>query len=1205
MIILSKRILHFLLFLSPGFLAQHVQAQVEFIQNKGQWDSKVEYRGDFSTGSFFLEKDGFTVAVHNVADLKLLSEQMHGHNLGASPIGQPVIVNSHAYKVKFLGGNSFTQNTPDKIQSYYNNYFVDNDRSKWAAECKIAQAVSYQNIYPNVDIRYYSDAGRLKYDIIVHPGGDIDKIAMQYSGTDKLEIKNKELMIGTSVGSIKELYPYSYQVQYGKKQTVDCRYVVKNNIVRFKVTDYDPKSTIVIDPTLIFSTFSGSTAENWGFTATPGPDGSFYAAGIAMSSGFPVSPGAYQTTYGGGATDDATGYGYDIAVIKLSANGSNRLFATYIGGSRNEQPHSMICDAQGNLYVAGRSASNNYPGTPARTASRTDYDIVITKLSANGATLLGAVRIGGALNDGVNIRGKYVAPDGDDATRRNYGDDARSEIILDAAGNVLLASCTQSSDFPVTAGTPIQPVFGGGRQDGVILKFSSDLSSVLFSSFFGGSGDDACFVLAQNPVTGDIYVAGGTTGPNLPGDKTNVMQGTYAGGVVDGFVTQIKNDGSAIVRTSFQGTSGNDMVYGIQFDKKGFPYIMGTTTGNWPTNNATFINPNSKQFISKLKPDLSPGYVYSTIFGTASAVPNLSPVAFLVDRCENVYVSGWGGGINLERGYPSAGTAGMPEVSPLTGIPAPDGSDFYFFVLEKNAQSQLFGSHFGQNGELGDHVDGGTSRFDANGIIYQAICGCGTPANPLNRFPTTPGVWSSTNNSSGGNGCNLAAVKIEMNFAGIGASVKATIDGVVDTIGCVPLTVKFTDTLAKGKMYIWVYNDPFSGTLRDTTYAPNNSVSHTYNQTGSFPLMLISIDSATCNIADTAYVTVKVGNNNIDVDFSFFKLDSCNSLRYQFVNQTVATVPSYTNQTFLWDFGDKTPRVRAGFGPVIHTYASVGSYTVTLLVDDTTFCNAPDSAVKTLRISPNVRASFTTPNRGCVPYTAIFKNTSLGGTDFKWEFGNGDTSNAFEPTYTYTVAGTYNVRLIAIDTSTCNKRDTSKYFTITVYDIPDARFDWSPNPPQVNTPTRFNNLSTGANRYLWNFGDGETSTLVNPVHQYNSTGSYQATLYAYNVVNCVDSFTQTVPVLIVPALDVPNAFTPGRFGENGIVKVKGFGIGTMTWKIFNRWGQVVFATSDRNQGWDGTFKGVLQPMDVYTYTLDVEFTDGQKLRKTGDISLLR
>ena len=1192
--------MHTLLALSGVLVQQHASAQMEFIQNKGQWDNRVEYRADFSTGSFFLENQGFTVALHNPDDLKKVSEQLHGHNPNTATTGQPVILNSHAYKVKFLGGNSFTQNAADKIQPYHNNYFVGNDKTKWAADCKIAQAVSYQNVYPNIDVRYYSDAGKLKYDIIVHPGGNINAIAMQYTGVDNIQVKNKELMIKTSVGEVKELYPYSYQVQDGARQTINCKYVVKNNIVRFNVSDYDPNSTVIIDPTLIFSTFTGSTADNWGYTATPAPDGSFYAGGIAFSGGFPVTSGAYQTIYNGGVDDDATHAGYDMAIIKFSANGSSRLFATYIGGSGNEQPHSMICDQQGNLFVAGRSSSNNYPGTPTRAGARADYDIVITKLNAAGTTALGAVRIGGSGNDGVNIRGKYVAPEGADATRRNYGDDARSEVILDAAGNVFLASCTQSADFPVTPGTPIQASFGGGRQDGVIIKFTPNLSGVLFSSFFGGNGDDACFVLSQNPISGDMYIAGGTTSNNLQGDKTGVIQGTNLGGV-DGFITQIKNDGSAIVRTTYQGTAADDLIYGIQFDKLGFPYIMGTTTGNWTVFNAPFSNPGSKQFISKLQPNLS-AYVYSTVFGTNAAVPNISPIAFLVDRCQNVYVSGWGGGINVQKLFPSAGTAGMPEVSPLlnsSGQPLsqPDGQDFYFFVLEKNAQRQLFGSHFGQNGSVGDHVDGGTSRFDANGVIYQALCGCGDGGN---LFPTTLGAWSRTNNSFN---CNEAAVKIEMNFAGIGASVKATINGVIDTIGCIPLTIKFTDTLAKGKMYIWNYGD--GSPKDDTTFAPNNSVSHTYAAVGSYRLRLISIDSATCNISDTAYVTVKVGANVVDADFSFFKLDSCNSLRYQFTNLTTAVVPTFTNQSFLWDFGDGSPKVRAGLAPVIHTFPSTGSYIITLIVDDTVFCNAPDTAKKTLRISPNVIAIFATPARGCVPYNAAFKNNSLGGTDWIWEFGDNTTSTDFEPTHMYSATGTYNVRLIAIDTSTCNKRDTSDYFTITVFPIPTANFSWSPNPPRENTPTQFINQSIGASRYLWNFGDGESSTEFEPVHQYNATGIYKATLYAFNQAACVDSITQDVPIIIVPLLDVPNAFTPGRFGKNGIVKVEGFGIGKMSWKIYNRWGQVVFATTNRQQGWDGMFKGTLQPMDVYAYTLDVVFTDGVKFRKTGDISLLK
>jgi len=1223
--VLNKITQFFLTIVSTFFVVLTVNAQMEFVENKGQWENTVNFKGDFTTGSFFLENRGFTVLMHKPEDLQELSEMQHGHKVISAAAGlsvktvpgpvnnnSTVTVHSHAYKVNFLGSSTAVKAVPDKILPTYNNYFTGEDPAKWAGNCKIYQAVTYQNIYPNIDVRYYTESGNLKYDLIVRPGGNPNAIAMRYDGVDKLTIKNKELIIGTSVGSIKELYPYSYQASMGKRQTVECKYVVTDNVVRFKVQDYSPDKTLIIDPSLIFASFTGSTADNWGYTATPGPDGSFFAGGIVFSSGYPVSPGAFQTTFGGGVNEDTNG-AYDIGIFKFSANGSQRLYATYLGGSRNEQPHSMICDAQGNLIIAGRSSSNNYPGAAARTSTppRTDYDIVITKFNATGTALLGSVRIGGTNDDGVNIRPKYVNPFGADAIRRNYGDDARSEVILDGAGNICLASCTQSADFPVTP-APIQGTFGGGRQDGVILKFNSNLTAVLFSTYFGGNGDDACFVLSINPLTGNIYVAGGTTSTNLPGDMTGVITNTLQGpGSTDGFVTEITPNGSAIIKTTYQGTAGNDLIYGLKFDKFGFPYIMGTTTGNWIVTNNVLYNdgvfPNgnhAKQFISKLQPDLS-AYVYSTVFGTNSSAPNLSPIAFLVDRCQNVYVSGWGGGLNASQNYPTAGTNGLPLKNQIPGLPAPDGADFYFFVLEKNAASQLFGSFYGQNGGLGDHVDGGTSRFDDNGIIYQAMCAnCSGGANPPG-FPTTSGVWSINNRSSG---CNEAAVKIEMNFAGVGASVKATIGGNIDTIGCVPLKVIFTDTLAKGKMYIWDYGD-VSNPKKDTTFAPNNSTSHTYNNVGTYRLMLVAIDSATCNISDTAYINVKVGNNEVVPNFSFIKLDSCASLRYRFDNLTTAPLPVYTNQTFTWDFGDGSPRIRSGFVSQIHTFPSTGSYKVRLIVEDSVFCNSPDSVEKIVRINPNVKAIFSTSTRGCVPYTPIFINNSLGGTDWKWEFGDNTFSTDFEPIKVYNLVGSYDVRLIAIDTTTCNRVDTSAYFTITVYPIPTAGFTWTPNPAVENTRTRFTNLSVGATRYLWDFGDGESSTEVNPIHQFNATDTFNVVLLAFNDADCADTFRAAVPSIIRPLLDVPNAFTPGRFSgnsyNNGIVKVEGFGIGKMAWKIYNRWGQLMFSTTDINRGWDGTFKGALQPLDVYTYTLDVEFTDGKKYRKTGDITLLR
>ncbi|MEO7523438.1 MAG: PKD domain-containing protein [Ferruginibacter sp.] len=1194
MIRLNKILGGLLLLFSCFSFSKSADAQMEFVENKGQWHEKVQYKGDFKAGNFFLEQKGFTVLLHNVKDLNAVSEFGHGELRG------PVTLHSFAYKVNFLDASEDIKTVPEKPKDSYSNYFTGDDPKKWASSCKSFTEINYKNVYPNIDVRYYSDAGKLKYDFIVHPGGNVSSIAMQFTGPE-LSIKGKELIIKTPVGELKELYPYTYQISSTGRQQVDCKYVLRNNILTFNVKDYDLTQTLVIDPTIIFSSFSGSTSDNWGYSATPGHDGSLFAAGIVFAdppnTGFPVTAGAFQTTYGGGDYENSFP-GYDIAIFKYSPTGNSRIYATYLGGSRNEQPHSLIEDGQGNLIIAGRTNSSNFPTTAARRGVGGGYDIFITKLSPSGAGLIGSVVIGGSGDDGVNIRPKYTPPQGTDLIRRNYGDDARSEVIIDAASNIILASCTQSNDFPI-AGGGIQSTFGGGRQDGVILKFNYNLSNYLFGNYFGGNGDDACFVTSIQQGTGNIYVAGATTSGNLPGDKTSVIGNAYQGGETDGFITEITPDGSAIIKTSYLGTAGADMVYGLKFDRAGFPYVMGTTTGAWPVLNARFFNANSGQFISKLQPDLSQ-FIYSTVFGTGGFNPNISPIAFLVDRCQNVYVSGWGGGLNKRQNYGTGTTFGLPEVDPLPGLQnfPPDGADFYFFVLEKNANSQLFGSHFGQNGGLGDHVDGGTSRFDDNGVIYQAMCAnCGNDV----LFPTTPNAVEPQNRSSD---CNEAVVKIKMDYAGVGAGLQAMIDGVVnDTSGCVPLVVNFRDTVALGITYYWDFGD----NVRDTTTTLETA--HTFNDVGYYHVMLIAEDLSTCNQRDTAYVTIRAGNNVATLNFVPVKDTPCTSTTYTFYNQSTSLFPpNFGQQSFTWDYGDGSPREILFNGR--HTFPGPGIYNVVLSLSDTNYCNSPVEFALELRVFPLVKAAFVTPQLGCAPYTAQFTFTGgLAGTDFFWSFGDGtfstDSTQA-NTTHYYANPGVYAVQLIVRDTNTCNKIDTSAYFNITVLEKPVAKFTWSPNPPQRNTSTQFTNLSTGAVRYLWEFGeDGETSTEVNPKHQFNSSGSFSVKLTAYNQNNCDSTVSVVVTAVVDPLLDVPNAFTPGRFGENGYIAVKGYGIGKMDWKIYNRWGQLVYHTSNRKQSWDGMFKGKLLPTDVYAYTLDVIFTDGKKYRKTGDITLLR
>ena len=194
--------------------------------------------------------------------------------------------------------------------------------------------------------------------------------------------------------------------------------------------------------------------------------------------------------------------------------------------------------------------------------------------------------------------------------------------------------------------------------------------------------------------------------------------------------------------------------------------------------------------------------------------------------------------------------------------------------------------------------------------------------------------------------------------------------------------------------------------------------------------------------------------------------------------------------------------------------------------------------------------------------------------------------------------------MYAFSSTSCNKNDSTT-FSIYVFGIPTSAFTFIPDPPKQNTFTNFTNQSLGATIYLWHFGDGDSSKDENPRHLFNATGNYNVCLNAANAAGCSDDTCIDVAAIILPLLDVPNAFTPGKNGINSIVKVQGFGLKDMQWRIYNRWGQKVFESSTPGIGWDGTFKGKIQPMDVYTYTLDVVFSDGKKLRKTGDISLLR
>lgn len=1187
-----------------------IAQQFEFVENKGQWNNEVQYKGDLSAGAFFLKSNGYRVLQykHDALDKMLAKYTGHSHanssnNMHQLPSDNQSVtkvdaVPAHAYDVLFEGATGKCSILTEREAAGYSNYFIGNDQSKWATGAKTFGTVVYQNMYPGIDVRYYSENGFLKYDIIVHPGANLAALKLNYIGTEGLQIKNGNLLVKTSVGVIEEQYPYSYQLENGVRKEVKNSFVLTKNTISFQVKAYNAQATLVIDPTLIFSTFSGSRAHNWGYTATYDNAGNAYSGGIVFAAGYPVTTGAFQAVFGGGGNTGEGGF--DIGIMKFNSDATQRLYATYLGGGGNEQPHSLVADGQGNLFIAGRTTSGNFPVTAGGLIGTGGlWDNTISKLNATGTQLIGSVRIGGDADDGVNIKHKYSGGNPSPVSlQQNYGDDARSEILLDRQGNAYVASCSRSANFPITA-SAFQKTLRG-NQDALLMKFTPNLTSLLFATFLGGSSDDAGYVLSIEEG-GDVLVAGGTASTDFPGDKSGTVGTSFQNGIADGFIARISSDGATLRKSVYIGTAGSDQVYGIQKDRNGFCYVLGTSTDNFPVRNATFSQPNGKQFIAKLRPDFS-AYVYSTVFGSNSAVPNISPIAFLVDRCENVYVSGWGGTLGNERPpFPNGGTVGM-TVTPDAIKPQTDGRDFYFFVMEKNATRQLYGSFFGQQDPPGsgssDHVDGGTSRFDEDGIIYQALC-----ANCSGgQFPITPGVIGPTNPSGQ---CNVATVKIAFDLSGIRTGIKSAIDGVDgDSSACVPATVVFRDTVALGKVFQWSFGD---GSPSVTTSVP--TVSHVYNAIGVYRVRLITTDPDRCITSDTSFMNIFIRVDKAPLNATATKLLPCASNAYRFDNRsTPFPGKPFKNDSFLWIFGDNSANVVAGTSPVNHQFPGPGTYIVKLVLTDTNYCNTPDTFSLTLRVSPNVAARFSTPANGCAPLNASFTNTSSGGTSFLWNFGDGTSSSAISPNKLYVNPGTYTVQLIARDTNACNLIDSTS-FTISVSGSPNAAFDFSPNPPQENVLTSFTNFSSSAVSYLWLFGDGDSlftirrDTLVR--HQYPRTASFNACLVATNAQGCKDTVCQSIPIVVNPLIDVATAFTPNNDGVNDRAVVFGFGVAKMTFRIYNRLGELVYENADPKIGWDGNYKGKPQPMDAYGFTLDAVLVDGTKVVKSGSITLIR
>lgn len=1155
------------------------QTNLRYIENKGQWPEPVTFKADAPAATIWVERQGILIDRH---DGEAMARRHAAHGRGV-PGPEPPI-RHHAVRLKFIGATGPAAIEKLGASNDHFNYFIGSDPRRWASKARAWAHMTLKELYPGVDLAIHAQGKALKYDLVLAAGADPSAIALTYEGADKLELRGEKLVIHTSLGEMIEAIPAAWQTRTdGTRQPIQCWYTLKNGVVRMLPENIDPTLPLTIDPTLEFSTYSGSTSDNFGYTATFDEEGFLYSGSSAFGQGYPTTVGAYQTTHAGGSNTNEQGT--DIALTKYDTTGSFLRWSTFLGGSGDDLPHSLICNADGELFVFGTTSSTDFPVTSnafdptwnggtawSQPNLGVNYvngaDMIIARLSADGTQLDGSTYFGGSLNDGLNT--------GYGTTFFNYADEIRGEILLDAADHVFVVSTTQSFDMPVTPGA-YQTTIGGGTHDGIVARFSPDLSTLVWSSFFGGTGVDAVYACELGDQ-GELFFTGGTISTDLP-VTPGAVGPSNLGGTAEAFIARLDNDGSTLGACSYWGSTQYDQAYFVDKDGEGDIYVFGQTAA--PLGelilNAPFNHPNGGQFISKFDPGLQT-VLFSSRFGNGTGIPNISPTAFLVDYCRRIYVAGWGSNIGV--GAPLT-TNGMDLLITADAFQSTtDGNDFFIGVFDIDMSALDHGTYFG--GPISDeHVDGGTSRFSRRGEIYESVCaGC---AASNDDFPTTPGAWSATNNSAN---CNNAVFKIDFDAPLVVAGI-ATIDTL-----CANTSFTFDNLSSGATSYLWTFGD--SGSSID------DEPTHAYDDPGVYTVTLIAFDPGSCNGADTAQVQVFVDVPGPQVQAMNDTLICGPVASVQLIANGFGTVDAFLWSTspLFTDTLNTTPQDSTA----LLDPAQGGTYYV--MASNASACTAIDSVLIAVSLTDPVLSG---DSLICADEIATLHLTGIdAGSTITWQpddeidSGQGTTTVTTSPPVTqgYTVdvtspAGCTWSGSIVVNVSwlsgsavsaTVDQAIVLPGTTVQLGATPvsGVTYSWSPaglvSDPTIANPTAVVNTTT---------------TFVVTVSDGICTRDGEVTVTVYEL-NCAE-----------PDIFVPNTFTPNGDGNNDVLYVRGLPITELLFRVFDRWGEKVFETDDRSEGWDGTFKGREVDPAVYVWYLDATCADHRSIFMKGNVTVVR
>ncbi len=556
----------------------------------------------------YFEPEGASYIVHGLKTGARLEE---GGTLRLSLPG------ARSFSLQFAGANRHAEVEATDPLPGRTHYFVGRDPHKWRINVPQYGRVRYRDVYPGIDVVYYTRPGALEYDFVIAPGADPRRIRLAVSGAGALHTENGDLLIDAGGRTVRHARPRIYQETAAGREAIGGRYVIDGHgDVRIQVDSYDTRNPLIVDPMIVYSTLLGGDDVDDIQGLAADEQGNLYVTGSAGSNNFPGSPSPGITT--------RTRYVTDAYVVKTNSTGTAVVFTAFFGSSRGDDEGTAIAlDPAGNIYVTGRTGSSDFPVTSNAVQTKlSSTDAFLVKLDPTGSQLLYSTLLGGSNAeypqavavssaghavvagytysmdfprtlpgaspgargyeafafrlDTVAGRLVYSLPFGGSSSDQAYG------VALDSAGNAYITGTTSSADFPVTANA-FQRVFKGNA-DTFVVKLNPAGNAFIYSTLLGGSNSGATTNVGNAiavDAAGNAYVTGTTNYPDFP--STTSLTPKPPSVATGAYITKLSADGSAL---AYSSTIGNDWTYGfaLALAPDGQVWIAGTTLSkDFPT----------------------------------------------------------------------------------------------------------------------------------------------------------------------------------------------------------------------------------------------------------------------------------------------------------------------------------------------------------------------------------------------------------------------------------------------------------------------------------------------------------------------------------------------------------------------------------------------------------------------------------------------